>query len=179
MTISGDKSYFCGNLTSHKHWQEIWLSGLGLYFQFCGRGSGLRNTIFLTLVLFIRKQRPWWWSLRPQTDSERERRRLGLWGSVLQAQIRDGVLVHSRSGYPPAGRGPRSKWGDEVGRGASSLTHGGLSVPVATLLQPAQAPWSFRGLGGPSEAARAVLSQVHVREPPQVLANQRALVGVL
>lgn len=46
MKVSGNKSYFHGNLTSHKYRHETQLSRPEFYFQFCDRGLGERNMFF-------------------------------------------------------------------------------------------------------------------------------------
>lgn len=57
-------------------------------------------------------------------------------GQSCRCRLGDGVLTLGKSGSPAPGQRTKKKQGDEVVRGTSSLTHGGLSVSMATLLPP-------------------------------------------
>ena len=136
MTVSGNKNYFHGNLTSHKHWEEIWSSGLGFYYQFCAAGSGARNTILIskTGALYLCKAEMVVMKLK-STNAETEG------GSQFcRCRLGDGVLLHRR---------PRSKCVDDVGQGSSSLTHSRVSVSMATLplMKLSNQPWCPGPLG--------------------------------
>lgn len=130
MTIDGNSSYFHGNLISHKHQNEIPLSGLGFYLQFCGGSFRCKEHDLPKIGALHAKAETVVMKLMATS--------LGTAGGK-EAFASENESCRCSSGgveaLPQASR-PSSKQGDEVVQGTSSLNHGGLSAPMVTQLPP-------------------------------------------